>query len=126
MIISFNDKASLTFTFMAYIFPVSAFRQPYTSPNPPRPMILGKTYLIFFGNVDDEDKDKDKDDEDYQVGEDNEDGENDSRTTHTKDSEMIFWYTDDDDDYDKDYVGEDENDDGEHDDYWVLVLKLED
>ena len=26
-------------TFMAYILPVSAFLQPYTSPNPPRPMI---------------------------------------------------------------------------------------
>lgn len=25
--------------FMAYILPVSAFRQPYTSPKPPRPMI---------------------------------------------------------------------------------------
>lgn len=24
----------------AHIFPVSAFLQPYTSPNPPRPMIL--------------------------------------------------------------------------------------
>lgn len=32
----------------AYIFPVSAFLQPYTSPNPPRPMILWtlKSFMV--------------------------------------------------------------------------------
>lgn len=44
---SFNASVSPCFIlirflskhFMAYIFPVSALRQPYTSPKPPRPMI---------------------------------------------------------------------------------------
>ena len=46
MIIQFH--LSRRSTFMAYIFPVSAFRQPYTSPKPPRPMILQKLGGNYF------------------------------------------------------------------------------
>lgn len=35
----------------SYIFPVSAFLQPYTSPNPPRPIILCtlKSFMVSCG-----------------------------------------------------------------------------
>lgn len=38
--------------FMAYILPVSALRHPYTSPNPPRPMIRWtlKSFMVSWGS----------------------------------------------------------------------------